>query len=109
MSSGILNLTRNIGGAFGIAIFGTLLTNATNAGVLSVAQHSIIRSSDPHIIAQGAQLIILKADLIAYGEVFVYAAAAMFLGSLLALFLLGSPQSEVELTAEQRAEAMAGG
>ncbi|HUO50580.1 MAG TPA: DHA2 family efflux MFS transporter permease subunit [Candidatus Paceibacterota bacterium] len=109
MSSGILNLTRNIGGAFGIAIFGTLLTNATNAGVLTVAQHSVIRSSDPRIIAQGTQLIILKADLLAYGDVFVYAALAMFVGGLLALFLLGSKQSDMELSPEARAEAMAGG
>ncbi|HEV3245306.1 MAG TPA: DHA2 family efflux MFS transporter permease subunit, partial [Candidatus Paceibacterota bacterium] len=53
MSSGLLNLTRNIGGAFGIAIFGTVLVNATNADVLAVAQHSVIRSVSPQAIAEG--------------------------------------------------------
>jgi DHA2 family multidrug resistance protein len=109
MSSGLLNLARNIGGAFGIAIFGTLLTNATNANVLNVAAHSVIRSSDPVIIKEGTALIILKADLLAYGTVFEVAAGAMVFGGLLALLLLKANSSASHLTAEQRAEAMAGG
>lgn len=88
MSSGLLNLTRNIGGAFGIAIFGTLLTNLTNANVAMVAQHSIIRSTNPTIIAEGTQLIILKADLLSFGSVFEFAALAMLLGGIVALLLL---------------------
>lgn len=108
MSSGLLNLTRNIGGAFGIAIFGTVLTNAIDANVLEVAQHSVIRSASPLAQAQGTELIILKADLMAYGEVFVFAAGAMFLGGLLALILLKRGGSGAELSAEAKAEAMAG-
>jgi hypothetical protein len=87
MSSGLLNLTRNIGGAFGIALFGTLLTNATNSNVLEVAQNSVIRSHVPTVIAQGAQLIILKADLLAYGEVFSVAAVVMLIGAVIGLIL----------------------
>jgi len=90
MSSGLLNLTRNIGGAFGIAIFGTLLANATNANVLTVAQNSVVRSSDPHIIAQATELIILKADLLSYGTVFIFASLAMVIGGTLALLLLSN-------------------
>jgi EmrB/QacA subfamily drug resistance transporter len=95
MSSGLLNLTRNIGGAVGIALFGTLLTNATNANVLSVAQSSTIRSNDPLTLAEGARLIIMKADLLAYGTVFEFAALAMLIGGLLALLLLrrSTPQA----------------
>jgi len=88
MSSGLLNLTRNVGGAFGIAIFGTLLSNLTNYNVLTVAQHSVIRSTDPSVIAQGTQLIIMKADLLSYGTVFEFAALAMLMGGALALLLL---------------------
>ena len=88
MSSGLLNLTRNVGGAFGIALFGTILANLTNANVLMVAQHSIIRSTNPQILAEGAKLIILKADLLSYGTVFEFAALAMLLGGVLALLLL---------------------
>jgi EmrB/QacA subfamily drug resistance transporter len=109
MSSGLLNLTRNVGGAFGIAFFGTLLANAINSNVVSVAQHSIIRSTSPQIIGEGAQLIILKADLLSYGTVFEFAAVCMLIGSVLALVLLRPTNNGPELTAEQRAEAMAGG
>lgn len=88
MSSGLLNLTRNVGGAFGIAIFGTLLTNATNANVLEVAQHSTIRSTDPQIMSEAVRLIIMKADLLSYSTVFIFASLAMVTGGLLALILL---------------------
>lgn len=88
MSSGLLNLARNIGGAFGIAIFGTILANLIESNVLSVAQNSVIRSSDPQVIAQGTQLIILKADLLSYGTVFEFAALAMALGGVVALLFL---------------------
>ena len=104
MSSGLLNLTRNIGGAFGIAIFGTILVNLTNQNVLAVAAHSIIRSTNPQIIAEGTQLIILKADLMSYGTVFEFAALAMLLGGILALLLLrkpAEPASELEAAARR--------
>ena len=109
MSSGLLNLTRNVGGAFGIALFGTLLTDATNANVLSVALNSAIRSSSPAAAHIGAALIILKADLLAYGTVFSWAALAMLVGGLVALFLLQDSGEGADLSAEQRAEAMAAG
>ncbi len=109
MSSGILNLVRNIGGAFGIAVFGTLLTNLTNSNVMSVAQNSIVRSHLPQAVAEGSALIILKADLLSYGTVFVYAAGAMFVGGLAALLLLKKTGDGRELSAEMKAEAMAAG
>ncbi|MDE2079385.1 MAG: DHA2 family efflux MFS transporter permease subunit [Patescibacteria group bacterium] len=109
MSSGLLNLTRNVGGAFGIALFSTLLTNITNANVLAIAEHSTINSMSAQAHAIGAELIILKADLLAYGTVFMYAALAMFLGGLAALVLLQKSGDSSELSAEARAEAMAAG
>ena len=108
MSSGLLNLTRNIGGAFGIALFGTLLTNAINSNVLRVAQDSIIHSHVPSVIAQGVELIILKADLLAYGEVFSAAAFAMAVGAVIGLVLLRAQGDGAQLSAEAKAEAMAG-
>ena len=109
MSSGLLNLTRNVGGAFGIALFDTLLTNATNANVALVALNSAIRSAAPVAHQIGTALIILKADLMAYGTVFVWAAGAMLLGALVALVLLQDSGEGADLSSEQRAEAMAGG
>lgn len=108
MSSGLLNLTRNIGGAFGIAIFGTILANVTSANVLMVAQNSHINGATPTILAEAAHLIILKADLLAYGTVFGYAALAMILGAVVALFFLRTTMHETELSAEVQAEAAAG-
>jgi DHA2 family multidrug resistance protein len=81
IASGILALFRNIGGAFGIAIFGTVLTNAENNNVLSIAAHSVIRSTDPTIIHQGIALIELKAQVAAYGEVFLLGSICMFLAA----------------------------
>lgn len=109
MSSGLLNLTRNVGGAFGIALFGTLLTNATNANVLSVALNSQVHSTSPAVLAAGAHLIIMKAYLLAYGTVFEFAALAMFIGGLVALFLLRQSGTGEEVPPEVRAEAMAAG
>lgn len=81
IASGILALFRNIGGAFGIAIFGTILQNAENANVLTIAQNSVIRSTNPTIIQQGIALIELKAQIAAYGEVFLIGAACMFISA----------------------------
>jgi DHA2 family multidrug resistance protein len=110
MSSGLLNLTRNIGGAFGIAIFSTILANATNANVLMVAQNSHIIGTTPTVLAEAGQLIIMKAELLSYGTVFGYAAAAMFIGALIALFFLQTTNtSEKDIPPEVLAEARAGG
>ena len=87
IASGILALARNIGGAFGIAIFGTILINAENSNVLSIAQNSVIRSTDPTIIQQGIALITLKAQVAAYGEVFLLGAVLMFLSAFPVLWM----------------------
>jgi len=87
IASGILALARNIGGAFGIAIFGTVLINAEQANVLSIAAHSVIRSVDPVIIQEGIALIELKAQVSAYGEVFLLGAACMFLSAFPVLWM----------------------
>lgn len=109
MSSGLLNLTRNIGGAFGIALFSTILANATNANVLMVAQNSHILGTTSAILAVAQQLIILKAEILSYGTVFWYAAVAMLIGALIALFLLRTTVSGEDIPPEVLAEASAGG
>lgn len=106
MSSGLLNLTRNVGGAFGIAIFGTLLTNAINRNVLVVAQHSHVNGSGATLMSEATRLIIMKAELLSYGTVFAYGALAMLAGGLIALFFLRVGRTEA--SAEAHAGAMAG-
>jgi hypothetical protein len=97
IASGILALFRNIGGAFGIAVFGTVLTNAENANVLSIAKHSVVRSSDPMVIHQGIALIELKAEIAAYGEVFLLGSICMFLAAFPILLMRAKQQSGAEV------------
>jgi EmrB/QacA subfamily drug resistance transporter len=109
VSSGLLNLTRNVGGAFGIAIFGTLLNSLIRSDILTVASNSVVRATAPIVQAQAQALIVMKAQLMAYGSVFVYASLVMFLGSVVALLFLRAGKTGEALSEEQKAEAMAVG
>ena len=87
IASGILALARNIGGAFGIAIFGTVLIQSEKHNVLSIAQNSVIRSTDPNIIREAIALIQLKAQVSAYGEVFLLGSILMLLSAFPVLWM----------------------
>ena len=54
-ASAILALVRNISGAFGVAIFSTLLTNSINSNVLSIAQKSALQNVIPTAAPQAMQ------------------------------------------------------
>lgn len=91
-ASAILALVRNIAGAFGVAIFSTILNNATNTNVLKTAQMSTLQA-----VGQGSQatqqfiaLIILKAEVSSYTTVFWIATLVIFFGSFTA-FLIRIP------------------
>jgi len=86
-ASAILALVRNISGAFGVAIFSTILANTVNAKVLQIAQSSIIRTLDPQTAKEFIGLIILKAQVAGYASVFDIAAAIIFIGAFAALFI----------------------
>ncbi|MCX6762956.1 MAG: DHA2 family efflux MFS transporter permease subunit [Candidatus Moranbacteria bacterium] len=85
IASSVLALVRNIAGAFGIAIFATILNNATNSNVLSTARNSFANIKNPFVMKQFAGLIILKAQVAAYGTVFAVSSAFLFAGAILAL------------------------
>jgi EmrB/QacA subfamily drug resistance transporter len=87
VASSILALTRNIAGAFGIAIFATLLNNSIEWGVLDIASRTVVRSMDPLVHAQAAALIVLKAQIDAYHTVFLASAAFVLVGAVIAFFL----------------------
>jgi len=87
IASGILALARNIGGAFGIAIFGTVLLDSEKRNVIAIAARSVIHSVDPAIIRQGIALIEFKAQVAAYGEVFLLGSVCMFLAAFPVLLL----------------------
>jgi DHA2 family multidrug resistance protein len=87
IASSILALVRNIAGAFGIAIFATILNNRITTNVLTINSFSHLYSHIPSEIQKYISLIILKAQIDAYDYVFLVASAIVFLGSFSILFL----------------------
>ena len=87
IASSILALVRNIAGAFGIAIFATILNNRITDNVLSINSLSWIHSNIPAKVQQYVSLIMLKAQIDAYDFVFLVASIIVFLGSFTILFL----------------------
>jgi EmrB/QacA subfamily drug resistance transporter len=87
VASSILALVRNIAGAFGVAIFATILTNSITGGMLAVQKYSVINTLDPNVIKQAMFLMSIKANVESFHVVFLCSAAIMLVGSLTALFL----------------------
>jgi hypothetical protein len=92
IASSILALGRNIAGAFGIAVFGTILTNTTNRNVLNIAYRSVIQITNPAVYKQAVELIILKAQIDAYKPVFIIASIVLLIGSALSLLIIVSKE-----------------
>jgi EmrB/QacA subfamily drug resistance transporter len=87
VASSILALARNIAGAFGIALFGTILTNTINSKVLSIARQSTLSNPDPQSYKTFIGLIILKAQVASYAYVFLVASAIVFVGAITAFWI----------------------
>jgi hypothetical protein len=93
-ASAVLALVRNISGAFGVAIFSTILDAKINANVLSIAQQSTVRSTNPQMIQQFIGLIILKAQVAGYAYVFEVAGIVILIGAF-AAFLITVPKEQL--------------
>lgn len=101
IASSILALARNVAGAFGIALFGTLLTNRTNRNVLFINQWSILRSHTVLDIQKYVTLIELKAQIDAYNYVFVISAIVVLIGAFFALTLkLKNERTDIKVHVE---------
>lgn len=87
IASSVLALARNIAGAFGIAVFSTILNNTINSNVLKINQMSILRSVDPTALKEYIALIILRAQISAYDTVFVIASIVVLIGGFLAFMI----------------------
>jgi DHA2 family multidrug resistance protein len=87
ISSSILALARNIAGAFGIAFFATIIRYTTEDQVMALSQNTVINTADPVIRAQVLNLVVLKAQIIAYRTDFYIASLILVFGAFLALFL----------------------
>jgi DHA2 family multidrug resistance protein len=86
-ASAVLALVRNIAGAFGLAVFSTLLTNSEGANVLATARNSVLNVVTPQNIQTFIGLIELKAEVASYATVFEVAACVVILGSFTALLI----------------------
>ena len=95
IASSILALARNIAGAFGIALFGTILNVATEQNVLSISQNSHLNVHTPQAIQTFIALIELKAQVDAYHTIFLTGMAVLMVGAVAALWL-NIPERELE-------------
>ncbi len=86
-ASSIFVLFRNVAGAFGVAVFATILSNKIENNVLDIAKNTIINSHTPIIYKTVVSLIILKAEVSAYADVFIIASILLFIGAIIALFI----------------------
>lgn len=87
IASSVLALSRNLAGAFGIAIFATLLSNSTTSQLIAIQQHSTINTHDPQLLKLIPGLMIAKANVSAYGIVFKWATAFVVFGGITSMFL----------------------
>lgn len=87
VASSVLALVRNVSGAFGVAIFGTLLTNATESSVLRINSYSTFNGTTAAQYQQYVSLITLKAQIDGYREVFLVSSLLIFAGAALAIFM----------------------
>ncbi|MES2023147.1 MAG: MDR family MFS transporter [Patescibacteria group bacterium] len=87
VASSVLALVRNLSGAFGIAIFATILNNRTTSNILKINSFSKLYSHASTDVQNYISLIILKAQVDAYDYVFLVAAIMIFVGAFLALLL----------------------
>jgi len=81
IASSILALARSISGAFGIALFSTILNNRINHNVLQINSYSHLFSDKLVDLQQYISLIILKSQVSAYDFVFIISSTVVALGS----------------------------
>jgi DHA2 family multidrug resistance protein len=84
IASSVLALARNIAGAFGIAIFSTVLNSSVESNVLHITQLSSFHGHTPAQYQEFVSLITLKAEINAYHTVFLFAALLVMIGAILA-------------------------
>ena len=100
-ASSILALTRNIAGAFGIAVFGTILSNTTTANIFSISQGSSLHSTNPLDYQKFVALIVLDAQISAYRTVFLISATIVLVGSFTAFLLKPNKKVSVKRDGEE--------
>jgi DHA2 family multidrug resistance protein len=95
-ASAILALVRNISGAFGVAIFSTILSNSISGNIFTIVKNSVFQgsSSNPAALQQFIGLVELKAQIAGYATVFEVAAWVVILGAFTAFLIRVPKESE---------------
>ena len=99
VASSVLALSRNLAGAFGAAIFATILSNSTTASLITIQHNTIINNVTPQMMGTIKALIITKANVMAYANVFKWASFFVVGGGIATLFLPEPKQQNVKVSA----------
>jgi MFS family permease len=86
-ASAVLALVRNIAGAFGIAIFATLLNDSVENNMLALSAHTVVNVHTPAVLQMVSGLMYLDAQILAYRTVFIVSAVLLFIAAGLALLI----------------------
>lgn len=105
VASSILALVRNIAGAFGVAIFATVLTNSANSAIFAVQKYSQINTLNPNVLQQVAYLMAIKANVASFKTVFLVSMLFTLVGAVASLFLR-EPNKEYQGKIEIQGEGM---
>lgn len=95
IASSVLALARNIAGAFGTAIFASILSNSTTTQLISIQTYSVINTTDLALLSQIPLLMVTKANVLAFSVVFTIAGGIMMTGALSALFVRENKRNSV--------------
>ncbi len=87
VASSVLALARNIAGAFGIAVFGTILNKSIENNILNIAHNSVLHIHNAAQYTAAIGLMNLKAQISSYAVVFATAATLMVIGGFSAFFI----------------------
>ena len=103
VASSILALSRNLAGAFGTAIFATILSNGITSSLLSIMKYSSIHTTNSMLLAEVHGLMAIKANVHAYSIVFGWASILVLCGAIASVFLtepkraLGKDEQMIEV------------
>jgi EmrB/QacA subfamily drug resistance transporter len=100
VASSILALARNIAGAFGIAVFATLLNTFIKNNIIQTAKYTVVHSTEPGVIQQVMSLVVLKAQVSGYASVFIVSAILVFLAGVTAFFIRFEAKKDVKIHVE---------
>lgn len=104
VASSVLALARNLSGAFGIAIFATILSDATTTQMAALQKYSVVNTQNPQMLSQIYYLMVTKANILAFSTVFRTSMFFMFVGAIAALFVKESKRDF--MTGEDKIQVM---